>query len=200
MSKILFDTFTYRWRKQGNSYYFGRNLNNDLPEFEELEKQYYLNQLITSLLIHEKLSIKLDSLEELELLIGIDNVLRLFNDDCLEIIDDGGTMEGFLIGGNGENIFMNFNSCTGLQIDAIEERLRKKYRGRFEDKKVGPANPVAKEVPFKIQENKDLSKSGNPRTPDEGSKTEPKVEETWPLPVENPKGVKDLLAICGVKK
>ena len=46
-----------------------------------------------------------------------------------------------------------------------------------EDKKVGPANPVAKEVPFKIQENKDLSKSGNPRTPDEGSKTEPKVEE-----------------------
>ena len=32
------------------------------------------------------------------------------------------------------------------------------------------------------------------------SQTEPKVEETWPLPVENPKGVKDFLAICGVKK
>lgn len=32
------------------------------------------------------------------------------------------------------------------------------------------------------------------------NQTEPKVEETWPLPVENPKGVKDLLAICGIKK
>ena len=138
MSKILFDTFTYRWRNLGGSYYFGRNVNNDLPQFEELEKQYYLNQLITALLIHDKISIKIDSLEELELLIGIDNVLRLFNEDCLEIIDDGGTMEGFLIGRNGENIFMNFSGCTGLQLEAIEERLKNKYKGRFEDKKVGP--------------------------------------------------------------
>ena len=32
------------------------------------------------------------------------------------------------------------------------------------------------------------------------NQTELKVEETWPLAAENPKGVKDLLAICGVKK
>ena len=138
MSKILFDTFTYRWRKIGDSYYFGRNTNNNIPQFERLEKEYFLSKLITSLLIHEKIIIKLDSLEELELLIGIDNVLRLFNDEALEIIDDGGTMVGFMVGSKGENLLMNFNSCTGLQIDSIERRLGEKYKGRIENRKVQP--------------------------------------------------------------
>lgn len=53
----------------------------------------------------------------------------------------------------------------------------KKQVKMAEDKKVGPVKPVSKEIPFKIQDNKDLAKSGNPITPDEGSKTEVKVEE-----------------------
>lgn len=138
MSKIFIDSFTYRWKKNGDSYYYGRTGNNDIPPFESIEKLNFLNQFITSLLIHEKLIIKLDSLEELELLIGIENILRLFNDDALEIIDDGGTMVGFLVGRDGENILMNLSNCTGLQLEAIEQRLDKRYKGKIIHRKLQP--------------------------------------------------------------
>ena len=113
-------------------------MNNDIPQFQNQERLYFLNEFISSLLIHDKLIIKLDSLEELELLIGIENVLRLFNDDALEIIDDGGTMVGFLLGRDGNNMLMNFSGCTGLQIEAIEERLDKKHKGKIIHRKLQP--------------------------------------------------------------
>lgn len=138
MSSIFIDSFTYRWKKNDGSYYFGRTANNDIPKFDNHEKLYFLNEFITSLLIHDKILIKLDSLEELELLIGIENVLRLFNDDALQIIDDGGTMVGFLVSREGSNMLMNFNNCSGLQIEAIEQRLDKKYKGKILHRKLQP--------------------------------------------------------------
>lgn len=138
MSRIFIDSFTYRWKKAGDSYYFGRPSNNAISDFESNERLYFLNEFITSLLIHDKLIIKLDSIEELELLIGIENVLKLFNDDALEIIDDGGTMVGFLEGRNGGNMLMNFSNCSGLQIESIEERLENKYKGNVLRRKLQP--------------------------------------------------------------
>jgi len=134
MSKILINSFAYRWRKREVSYYFGKSGINNVPDFEPNEKIYFLNQIIVSLLIHEKIILKMDFIEELELLIGIENVLRLFNQDAIEIIDDGGTMVGFLVDGDGKNLLMNFSDCSGLKIDAIEERLDKKYNGKVKRK------------------------------------------------------------------
>ncbi|PSK80565.1 SEC-C metal-binding domain-containing protein [Prolixibacter denitrificans] len=138
MTSIFIDTFTYRWKDNGDSYYFGRTANNDIPQFGHNEKLYFLNEFITSLLIHDKILIKLDSIEELELLIGIENVLKLFTDDALQIIDDGGTLVGFLVNRKGNNMLMNFSNCSGLQIEAIEQRLDKKYKGKILHRKLQP--------------------------------------------------------------
>lgn len=138
MSRIFIDSFTYRWKKIEDSYYFGRSSDNAISNFENNERLYFLSEFITSLLIHDKLIIKLDSIEELELLIGIENLLKLFNDDALEIIDDGGTMFGFIQGRNGGNMLLNFSNCSGLQFEAIEKRLDKKYKGSVLLRKLQP--------------------------------------------------------------
>lgn len=138
MSKVFIDTFTYRWKRNASGYYFGADINNQAHLFQPKERIQFLNELISSLLIHEKVVIKLDSLEELELLIGIENVLKLFNDNALEIIDDKGTMVGFIKGNSNNYILMNFSDCEGLQLEATEKRLTQKYYGKINSKKVQP--------------------------------------------------------------
>ncbi|QXU43467.1 SEC-C metal-binding domain-containing protein [Pedobacter sp. D749] len=118
MSTILLDDLCYPIG------FFGQQA----PELEAFEKQHGLSRLLTALLTHDELVIRLDILEPVIELLGITNTLYLFRQGILRIIDDGGTSTAFLPN-DGVNMLMNFSNSTALQLDAIHGRLKAKHTG-----------------------------------------------------------------------
>ncbi len=137
MSKILVDTLTYRWRRLGDEYYFGRTTDNLFPSFDTSERRVYVSQFLTSILLHDEIYIKIDALEEVISILGIKEVLLLLQNNILKVVDDTGTMVGFLPSGD-EHLLMNFSNSTALQFEAITSRLEKKFNGHFDNHQVKP--------------------------------------------------------------
>ncbi|MNK42089.1 hypothetical protein D3C87_607700 [compost metagenome] len=97
-------------------------------ETEAFEKRHQLSRLLTALLTHDQIIIRIDLLEGVTEMLGPVNTLYLLQHGAMRIIDDGGTSTAFLPHG-GINMLMNFSSSTNLQFDAILGRLRKRYTG-----------------------------------------------------------------------
>lgn len=77
MKSIFIDSLTYRWRLVDGEYYFGRHPDNRFPSFTANEKAIYVSEILMSLLLHDKIYININSVEEFIDLIGIES--SLFN-------------------------------------------------------------------------------------------------------------------------
>jgi hypothetical protein len=131
MSSLLFDDLLYRWTVQGGKLYFSGWAGDGYRPFSDAERSHYLSRILSSLLTHDQLYVRTQSLEEFTELVGIPATLYLLQRNILQVIDDGGTMSAFLPNGD-DNLLMNFSSSTTLKFDQILKRLEQRYIGHME--------------------------------------------------------------------
>ncbi|WP_018479351.1 SEC-C metal-binding domain-containing protein [Pontibacter roseus] len=127
MSSILIDTLSYRWRYEDGYFYFGTEGRHKFYHFHADEKALYLRQFLISLLLFDKIYLKIQHIEEFIGLFGVVDAHKLLVSDTIVIIDDGGTSVAFLPNGD-SNLLLNFSSVSSLQIDAIQKRLFDYYQ------------------------------------------------------------------------
>jgi len=130
-NSILIDSLNYRWKKRNGIYYFGTDWGQMFSPFNSAERKQYLRPFVTSLILFDEIYITTQHLEEFIALFGIKDAHFLFTNNCIKIIDDGGTSVGFLPN-EGNNLLMNFSEGSFLKIDAIEKRLLEQYKGQSE--------------------------------------------------------------------
>ncbi len=130
-NSILLDSLNYRWKKRNGIYYFGADWDQPFSAFNTAERKQYLRPFMTSLILFDEIYITTQHLEEFIALFGIKDAHFLFTNNCIRIIDDGGTSVGFLPNGD-NNLLMNFSESSFLKIDAIEKRLLEQYKGHSE--------------------------------------------------------------------
>lgn len=136
-SSILIDSFSYRWKKKNGVYYFGNEWNKSFTPFNSTERNQFLKPFISSLLLFDVIYITIQHLEEFIGLFGIKDAHFLFTNNCIKVIDDGGSFVGFMHN-QGKNCLMNFNESSFLKLDSIEERLLNQYRGYSERHLIKP--------------------------------------------------------------
>ena len=84
---ILLDSFSYRVKKLSGGVYLDRWDGNTFPEFILPERLYFIKNIINSLLLHDKIYIRITSLEEFIEVFGIEATSLLISKDILKILD-----------------------------------------------------------------------------------------------------------------
>ena len=74
---ILIDLFSYRIKDNSNFLYYDRWHGGTYPPFTDEERLFFLKYILNSLLIHDKLYIRLDCLEEFIDILGINETSKL---------------------------------------------------------------------------------------------------------------------------
>lgn len=85
---ILFDLFSYRLNRTKEGLYYDRWHGGVYPEISMPEKLYFLNHIISSLLTHRQIIIRVDSIEELIECIGFKAFNQLYSRGELKILDN----------------------------------------------------------------------------------------------------------------
>ena len=124
---VLFDNFSYRLRITEDGIFRNRWSDNSFQNFTNAERLYYINNIINSILLHDIIYIRIDSLEEFIELMGIDNTNKLISSGILKILD-GWFEPGFLVCGNNSNMFMNIQRPTDDVVNRIIYRLKNKFQ------------------------------------------------------------------------
>lgn len=84
---ILLDSFSYRVKRLSGGVYLDRWDGNTFPEFILPERLYFIKNIINSLLLHDKIYIRITSLEEFIEVFGIEATSLLISKDILKILD-----------------------------------------------------------------------------------------------------------------
>lgn len=124
---ILFDNFSYRLRITEDGLFKNRWDNNSFQDFNDAERLYYINNIINSILLHDIIYIRIDSIEEFIELMGIENTNKLLSSGILKILD-GWFEPGFLVGERNSNIFVNLQKPTDDVINRILLRLKNNHK------------------------------------------------------------------------
>ena len=82
---ILLDSCSYRVKKLSGGVYLDRWDGNAFPEFILPERLYFIKNIINSLLLHDKIYIRITSLEEFIEVFGIEATSLLISTDILKI-------------------------------------------------------------------------------------------------------------------
>lgn len=85
---VLFDQFSYRINKNSDGLYYDRWYGHVFPEISMPEKLYFLNNIISALLTHNKLYIRTDSIEEMIECIGFEAFRMLYDRGEIVILDN----------------------------------------------------------------------------------------------------------------
>lgn len=153
---ILLDSFSYRDKTSINGVYVDRWHNNSFPDFYLVEKIYFINNIINAILLHDKIYIRLDSLEEFIEVFGIVSTSKLISNDILKVLD-GWFSPAFLIHNNppGQTMFMDLELNQDQAHQNTINRLRSTYSRseRSHIEYVIHNELVIKEVPSIINNN-----------------------------------------------
>ena len=124
---VLFDNFSYRLRITEEGIFHNRWYNDLYEEFNVAERCYYINNIINSILLHDLIYIRIDSLEEFIDIMGIESTNKLLSCGILKILD--GWFEAvFFECGENSNMFMNLQKQTDEVQSKIIYRLRNQYQ------------------------------------------------------------------------
>ena len=126
MNSIFIDSFTFRYRESSTGIFYHRWYNETYPQFGRKERLEFLNNILSSLLIHDKLYIKIDAVEEFVDLIGYAQFLELLQEELVGVIDDTGAHIRFLVQSNNYLMLMNMAEDSTMSIESIEKRLKLK--------------------------------------------------------------------------
>lgn len=85
---LLYDAFSYRINQVQGGVFFDRWQGNVFPEITLPEKLYFLNGIISTLLTHNKIIIRSDSIEELIDCIGFSAFRLIYDKGYLKILDN----------------------------------------------------------------------------------------------------------------
>lgn len=121
---LLFESFGFRQKYVQDGFYYDRWADGKLPDFVMVDRLYFLDQFLNSLLLHDKIYIRIDSLEELIDILGIDAVTKLIDDEILFIIDYW-LAPWFMISADDSLMFMNMQVSD--THPKIIKRLKEKY-------------------------------------------------------------------------
>lgn len=123
MNSIFLDSFTYRLRKSESGLFFHRWDGKSFPKFDRDERLSFLFNILSSLLIHDKIIIKIDAVEEFIELMGYSQFIHLINESLIEILDDSGAFPTYLVQNNNYLTLLNMSSDSTMTIDSVQKRL-----------------------------------------------------------------------------
>lgn len=120
---VLFDSFSYRIKEVESGVCYDRWHLGKYPEFTMPEHLYYLNRIINSLLTHDKIIIRTDSLEEFIDVLGFDAFRLLYERQELVVLDNW-WVPSFIIG-NDSLLFTNMHEVN--YYDKVILRICNRY-------------------------------------------------------------------------
>ncbi|WP_447767919.1 hypothetical protein [Sphingobacterium faecium] len=126
-SSALFDDLLYRYTLIGGNLRYGDSPDARSGIFNKYEQLSFISRILNLVLTHDFLYVRIQSLEELVILIGAENVLKLLQQGILKVIDDGGSVTIFMPNGD-DNMLMNMTS-SAFEMDNILKMLLDKLKG-----------------------------------------------------------------------
>ncbi len=121
---ILYDSFSYRAKLTPYGQLIDRWYGDNYPEFILPERLYHLHKVIYALLTHDEVYIRLDSLEELMDVLGIEAVSALIREGILKIMYSW-MVPWYMVTGDDTTMLLNMQKSNPEQ-DVIR-RIQEKY-------------------------------------------------------------------------
>lgn len=126
---ILFENFSFRCKETSGGIYYDRWADDSLTRFKMQDKLYFLDKILNTILLHETIYLRLDSLEEFIEILGLDQTIKLLDRKILQVIDYW-YFPAFMIVGDNTLSFMN------MELSNMHPRILKRLSHSYSHTKL----------------------------------------------------------------